>query len=113
MRSEDVLNTDEQGKQLDWALIDSAVARLRASVMAVVFALTCGTGMFIATAWLLVRGGPDVGATLGLLRHYWPGFSVTWPGAFVGFFYAAVTGGVVGWVVAFTYNRLAARRRDA
>lgn len=113
MLREDSLRTDENDRELEWALIDNAVARLRASVMAVVFALTCGTGMFIATAWLLVRGGPDVGATLGLLRHYWPGFSVTWPGAFVGFFYAAVTGGVVGWVVAFTYNRLAARRRDA
>jgi hypothetical protein len=37
---------------------------------------------------------------------------VTWPGAFVGFFYAAVLGGVVGWVVSFIYNQIAARRSN-
>jgi hypothetical protein len=30
----------------------------------------------------------------------------------VGFFYAAVIGGVVGWVVAFIYNQIVARRSD-
>ena len=113
MCSEDILNTDEQDRELEWALIDNAIARLRASVLAVVLALTCGTGMFIATAWLLIRGGANVGATLGLLRHYWPGFAVTWPGAFAGFFYAALIGGVVGWIVAFTYNKLVAMRHEA
>jgi len=107
------MKSDERNRELEWALIDSAVARLRASVLAVVFAFTCGTGMFLATAWLLVRGGTNVGATLGLMRHYWPGFSVTWPGAFIGFFYAAMIGGVVGWIVAFTYNKLVALRHDA
>jgi hypothetical protein len=99
-------------QEAEWAMINHAVARLRATVMAIVFGLTCGTGMFVATAWLLFRGGPNVGATLGLLRNYWPGFSVTWPGAFIGFFYAAVVGGIVGWLIAFIYNKLVSFRHD-
>jgi hypothetical protein len=106
------VNTNENDRETEWALINEAVARLRASVMAIVFGLTAGTGLFVATAWLVIRGGPQVGATLGLLRNYLPGYSVTWPGAFIGFIYAAVLGGIVGWVVAFIYNQIVARRSD-
>jgi len=109
--SESVKN-DEHDQEAEWALINHAVARLRASVMALVFSLTAGTGLFIATAWLVIRGGEQVGPTLGLLRHYLPGYSVTWPGAFVGFFYLMVIGGVTGWVVAFIYNQIVASRNN-
>ena len=108
----DAVKKDERDRGVEWALINHAVARLRALVMAVVFGLTSGVGLFLATAWLIVRGGANIGPTLGLLRHYLPGYSVTWPGAFLGFFYAAVIGGVVGWVIAFIYNKIAARRSD-
>jgi hypothetical protein len=37
---------------------------------------------------------------------------VTWPGAFVGFFYAAAVGAIIGWVVAFIYNEIVAHRSD-
>ena len=106
----ETVKTDEQNLEVEWALISHAVARLRASVMALVFGLTSGTGLFVATAWLVIRGGMNVGQTLGLLRHYLPGYSVSWPGAFIGFLYAAVIGGVVGWLVAFIYNQIVARR---
>ena len=91
-------------------MINTAIARLRASVMAVVIGLTSGMGLFVATAWLVIRGGNTVGPTLGLLHNYLPGYSVTWPGAFLGFFYATLIGGVVGWTVAFIYNKVAALR---
>ncbi len=104
------VNKNERGQEAEWALISHAIARLRASVMAIVFGLTAATGLFVATAWLVIRGGAQVGPTLGLLRHYLPGYTVTWPGAFVGFIYAAVIGGIVGWVVAFIYNQIVARR---
>lgn len=95
-------------------LLERAIARMRAGVMAIVFALVCGTGLFVATAWLLVRGGPEVGKTLGLLRHYFPGYSVTWGGTVVGFAYGVVVGGIAGGLLAWVYNRTAAlgeRRR--
>ncbi|HUP02229.1 MAG TPA: hypothetical protein VM737_12025 [Gemmatimonadota bacterium] len=91
-------------------LIHTAVARMRAGIMAIVFAMVGGTGFFVATAWLLIRGGPRVGPTLGLLGNYFPGYSVTWPGAVIGFFYGALVSGLVGWSMATIYNRVASRR---
>ncbi len=78
--------------------------------MAVVIGLASGMGLFIATLWLVIRGGDVVGPTLGLLNNYFPGYSVTWGGAFVGFVYAAALGALVGWTLAFIYNRIVDRR---
>lgn len=87
-----------------------AVARLRAGVMAIVFGTTCGVGLWIATAWLVIRGGDNIGAHLGLLRFYFPGYSVTWPGAFIGLGYGILAGGLAGFSLAWIYNRLAGWR---
>lgn len=87
-----------------------AVARLRASIMALVGAMIGGTGLFLATIWLLIQGGKNVGQHLGLLGHYFPGYTVTWPGAFIGFFYGMLTGGLLGWVIAWLYNRIVGLR---
>lgn len=92
-------------------LIEAAIARLRTGVMAVVFGLVGGMGLFIATAWLLLRGGRNVGQTLGLLRHYFPGYSVTWPGSLVGFAYGALVGAIAGGLIAWIYNRVSDLRR--
>lgn len=100
---------DRQSATRERELLAAAVARLRAGVMAVVFGMVGGAGLFLATVWLLVRGGTNVGKHLSLLGHYFPGYAVTWPGSFLGLFYGALTGAVVGWLVAWVYNRVAAR----
>ena len=92
------------------ALIEAAVARMRAGILAIVFAMLCGSGLFTATAWLLIKGGENVGATLGLLGNYLPGYTVTWPGAFLGLAYGSAIGGAMGWSLARIYNRLARGR---
>jgi hypothetical protein len=92
------------------ALIEAAVARMRAGILAIVFAMLCGTGLFVATAWLLINGGENVGATLGLLGNYLPWYTVTWPGALLGLLYGAAIGGAMGWSLARIYNRLARGR---
>lgn len=93
-------------------LVEAAVARMRAGVMATVFALVGGVGLCLATVWLLVLDGANVGQHLGLLRHYFPGYSVTWPGALVGLAYGMLTGGIVGWSLARLYNALVRWRND-
>lgn len=95
----------EQERQL----IQAAIARLRAGIMAIVFGMLGGVGLFLATAWLLIRGGTEVGPTLGLLANYFPGYEVTWPGALIGLLYGAVVGGIAGWTLALLYNRLVRR----
>ena len=93
-----------------WELLHDAVARLRASVMAVTFGLVCGTGLALATAWLLIRGGTPVGPHLSLLGQYFPFYRVSWPGALLGFVYGGAVGAALGWSVAWLYNRLVDRR---
>jgi hypothetical protein len=66
----------------------------------------CGIGIAAATAILLLRNDPDPGAHLGLLRIYFPGYSVSWPGSVIGFVYAFVGGYAAGRTMAMIYNRL-------
>ncbi len=87
-------------------LIQAAVARLRIGILALVCALVGGAGLWLATVWLIVRGGPNVGEHLGLLRQYFPGYRVTWPGSLLGFFYGGMVGGGFGWLMAWIYNRV-------
>jgi hypothetical protein len=102
--------TDHPVRSAERALIETAVARLRAGILAIVFGMVGGAGLFVATAWLLIKGGENVGATLGLLGNYLPGYAVTWPGAVVGLLYGAAIGAAMGWTLARVYNRLARRR---
>ena len=92
------------------ALVRAAVARLRAGILAIVCGLLAGTGLFVATVWLVLQGGEIVGPHLGLLRYYLPGYTVTWPGAFLGFLYGVLLGGLVGGLTAWIYNRVVALR---
>src|SRR5439155_8004116 len=66
-------------------VIEAAFAKLDPLALGVAVGVVSGLGIFIATAILLVRGGPVVGPMLSLLRYYVFGFEVTWTGAFVGF----------------------------
>jgi len=91
-------------------LVEGTIARLRAGIVAIVTGMVGGCALFAATLWLVIKGGPTVGQHLGLLRAYYPGYSVTWAGSFVGFFYGALTGAVLGWCVAWLYNILASWR---
>ena len=100
-------------EKLEQELIQTAIVRLRSRVMAMVFGMISGTGLFVATIWLLVRRGHDVGRHLKLLSNYFPGYSVTWSGAFIGFFYGALVGTIIGWSVAWVYNRVADTRHPS
>ena len=54
--------------------------------------LLFGLGLLLATVVLVLKGGPNPGPHLSLLRIYFPGYSVTWLGAGIGFVYAFVLG---------------------
>lgn len=90
--------------------VSRAVARLKAGVLALVFGGLFGVGLFTMTAWLVVKGGQQVGLHLQLLRNYFWGYSVSWPGAFVGLLYGALVGGVIGWTIGMIYNRIVGLR---
>lgn len=80
-------------------------------VLGCALGILCGGTLFAATAWLVVKGGDSVGPHLGLLGQFFPGYSVTWRGSFVGFVYGFACGGAAGWIIATVYNWVAERRR--
>lgn len=82
------------------------LARANEQGWGIALGLLAGVGLFAATVVLVVRGGPNPGAHLGLLSIYFPGYSVTWLGAFIGFVYAFVGGYAAGRTMATIYNKL-------
>jgi hypothetical protein len=86
-----------------------AILKLNAQAWGTSFGMMLGTGLFLATAVLVLKGGANVGEHLGLLAVYLPGYRVTWPGAFIGFVYAFVIGYALGRVVGTAYNAFAFR----
>jgi hypothetical protein len=104
--------SEEIGKnQADVDEVSRAIARIQTGVLTIVFAAIFGSGLFLMTAWLLIKGGPNVGLHLQLLRNYLPGYSVTWFGSIVGFLYGAVGGGAVGWAIGTIYNKVVMLRQ--
>jgi hypothetical protein len=88
------------------------VAIVHAGALALVMAAIGGAGLFIMTAWLLIKGGKNVGWHLKLLGQYFVGYSVTWTGSIVGLFYGALLGGVIGWSIGYIYNRVVEWRQQ-
>lgn len=86
--------------------LSRAVAKLKTDALALVCAMIGGIGLWIMTVWLIIKGGPHSGEHLQLLSNYFIGYSVTWVGSVLGFFYGALTGGVTGWMVGTIYNKV-------
>lgn len=80
------------------------LARLKARAWGVAFGLLCGVGLSVATLILVIKGGSTVGAHLGLLSVFLPGYSVSYGGALVGFVYLFVIGYALGRLVGSVYN---------
>ncbi len=84
--------------------------RLNAVIQGLVTGVLAGLAIFIATNWLIIKGGTVVGPHLALLGQFFVGYRVTFVGSLVGFAYGAVLGFGVGYGVAMMYNWLAGVR---
>ncbi len=87
------------------------VIRANRNVLGLTLGLLCGFGLFVATLVLVIKGGPNVGAHLGLLNQFFPGYRVTMAGSFLGPLYGFAVGHVSGWIVATVYNGVAFLRQ--
>lgn len=85
----------------------NAVLRMNARAWGISTGLLLGTGLFIATNVLVLRGGVNVGQHLQLLGIYFPGYSVSFTGSLIGFVYAFVLGYGLGRIIGVVYNRIA------
>ena len=88
-------------------ILNKAVVRLSAKLLGVVLGLLMGFALFLATIILVLKGGPVVGPHLALLSQFFPGYTVTFVGAIAGFFYAFITGFLIGAVLGVVYNQIA------
>ncbi|MDX1577178.1 MAG: hypothetical protein R3266_01785 [Gemmatimonadota bacterium] len=86
--------------------IEAAVRRLNARAWGITGGVLLGGGLMIATLVLVIKGGPNPGRHLNLLSNYFPGYSVSVLGSFIGFIYAFVVGYGCGRVVGSVYNRM-------
>lgn len=87
--------------------LEHAVILLNGKLLGIVLGFLFGTGLFLVTNILVLKGGPHVGAHLGLLANFFPGYRVTFLGSIIGFCYMFVVGLIVGVVLGGVYNKIA------
>ena len=92
-------------------VVNSRVVHLNATVQGVSAGVIAGLVIFVATNWLVVKGGVVVGQHLSLLNQYLVGYSVTFLGSLVGLVYGFVLGFGGGYFTARIYNWIVNRRR--
>ncbi len=96
----------DEDKRLEQIILTRLV-RLNAKIQGLVTGLAAGLLIFIATNWLVLKGGRQVGPHLSLLGQFFVGYRVTFLGSLIGFAYAFVCGFIVGYSVAWMYNWIA------
>jgi hypothetical protein len=79
-------------------------------VQGLVSGILFGGVVFLATIWLILKGGEPVGPHLALLGWFFVGYRVTFVGSLVGFGYGFVTGFLAGYILARLYNWFAVLR---
>ena len=87
-------------------LVLTRMVRLNTKVQGVATGLVAGLGIFVATNWLVLKGGEVVGPHLALLGQFFIGYRVTFTGSLIGAAYGFVCGFAVGSFVAKMYNWL-------
>ena len=84
----------------------SGILRLNAKILGLVLGLIFGLIIFIATNWLVIKGGDPVGPHLQLLSQYFIGYRVTFFGSLIGFAYGLAIGTCSGTLIGWIYNKI-------
>ena len=89
----------------------SAVVRLNAKMLGLILGLLFGLVIFLATNWLVIKGGPItrsgeeiVGPHLQLLGQFFIGYRVSFLGSIIGFLYGFAAGTICGTFIGWIYN---------
>jgi hypothetical protein len=104
-----VKNTNEALKS-DEERLFSGILRLNAKILGLALGLLSGLAIFVATNWLVLKGGNPVGPHLQLLSQYFLGYRVSFVGSLIGFAYGFALGTFAGALLAWIYNRIVAFR---
>lgn len=86
------------------------IVHLEATLQGLTAGAMLGLGVFVATNWLVLKGGQVVGPHLALLSQFFVGYDVTFAGSLVGFAWGFAYGFLVGYGVSAVYNRIVTLR---
>lgn len=81
--------------------------KLNMKALVLTFGLVEGFGFLLMTWWLIALHGPGIDA--GLLGLFFPGYEITPLGSVIGLLWGFADGCLGGVVVAWLYNKFAAR----
>jgi hypothetical protein len=98
-------------KDSEEEILKQAVLRLNGQVVGIVLGIVSGLVIFLATNWLVLKGGEVVGPHLNLLSQFFIGYSVTFVGSFVGFIYGFIGGYLSGLSIGWIYNAIVLFRK--
>ena len=99
---------EEPARSISDAAIIRAFSRMDKFGFATAIGTVSGLFMFMATLWLVIKGGQVVGPNLQLISQYFPGYAVTVRGAFDGLLFGFTSGFLFGWLFAYLRNALLA-----
>jgi len=100
MDTKDKINTTNEER------LFSGVLWLNAKMLGLSLGLLFGLAIFIATNWLVLKGGKVVGPHLQLLSQYFIGYRVSFFGSLIGFAYGFAVGTFSGSLIGWIYHRI-------
>ena len=104
----------EPEKSVDEEKLFQGVLRLNAKIWGLVCGLLLGLAIFVATNWIVIKGGHIddvtgeyvVGPHLQLLSQFFIGYRVSFFGSIIGFLYGFALGTMGGAFIGLVYNKI-------
>ncbi len=93
-------------------LLKQAISLLNSQILGLVLGVVIALIIFVATNWLVIRGGEVVGPHLGLLSQFFIGYSVTFIGSIIGAVYGFIIGYLSGLLIGWIYNKIVMLKRQ-
>ncbi len=104
----------ENARRSEEEKLFSGILRLNTRVLGLILGLLMGLAIFVATNWLVIKGGhiaPSgehvVGPHLQLLSQFFIGYRVSFLGSIIGFAYGFAAGTLSGAFIGWIYNKVA------
>ena len=100
------VKAENKARQTEEEKLFSGILWLNVKALGLALGLLLGLAIFIATNWLVLKGGKPVGPHLSLLGQYFVGYKVSFLGSFVGFAYGFALGTLSGALIGWIYNKI-------
>jgi hypothetical protein len=104
-------------REIEEEKLFNAVLRINSRVLGLVLGCIFGAAVFLATNWLVLKGGQinaagqyEVGPHLQLLSQFFIGYRVSFLGSLIGFVYAFACGTLAGSMIGWVYNKIVTLR---